>query len=229
MPPRDALAVDHDVLLVEMPAARAHLQGRDLLVEPVALARLLEGEPAPDRLDEVDLPLDQVVPDRRVAVLEVGHVAVRARVERVDDHLGVDRPGDLDAAALERLGQRGDAPVAFADGLRLGQEVGPLAGVEPLGTRRTRGQQLAPARLEGAVQPGHQLERLLAENGLETGKDRRVDLHARGQREVHEISLEGEGRESKKPSTSRRLEPMRVGAVSSRSSGRPKRFTHSVA
>ena len=48
-------------------------------------------------------------------ILEVGHVAVGAGVQRVDDHLRVDRAGDLDAAVEQRRRQVGDAPVAVAD------------------------------------------------------------------------------------------------------------------
>jgi len=137
---------------------------------------------AADRLAEVDLALDLVGPQRRVAVLEVGHVAVGARVEGVDDHLGLHRAGDLHAAAVQRGRNRRDLPVAVADVLRLGKEVGALAGVEPPGTRHARGQQLLAARLEGAVQRGHQFQRRQGEHGLEPGKKRGVDLHALRQR-----------------------------------------------
>ncbi len=47
-----------------------------------------------------DVALDLVLPGRRVRVLEVGHEALGARVERVDDQLAVGRAGDLDAAVL---------------------------------------------------------------------------------------------------------------------------------
>ena len=43
----------------------------------------------------------------RVRVLEVGHEALGARVERVDDELAVGRPGDLDAAVLVVRRRRG--------------------------------------------------------------------------------------------------------------------------
>ena len=67
---------------------------------------------------------------------------------------------------------RRDSPVAVADRLRLGEEVGALAGVEPLGPLGAGREQLLAARLEGAVQLGHQGERRLGEDGLEAGKDR---------------------------------------------------------
>jgi hypothetical protein len=88
---RDRLAVDDHVLLRQMPAARAHEQRRRALVQPVrlALGRHVVDAPA-DRVAQVDLALDVVVPARRVRVLEVRHEHVRARVERVDDHLAVE-------------------------------------------------------------------------------------------------------------------------------------------
>ena len=105
-----------------------------------------------------------------------------------------------------------------------GEEVGPLAGVEALGALDAGGQQLLAARLEGAVQLGDERERRRRQDGLEAGQDRRVDLHAGGQGERH-----GEGPwEAKKSRTSVSWVPMRVGAVPSSSSGRPKRLIQSV-
>ena len=73
--------------------------------------------------------------------------------------LRVDRAGDLDAAALQRRRHRRDLPVAVADRRGLGEEVGALAGVEPLGALGAGREQLLAARLEGAVQLGDELER----------------------------------------------------------------------
>jgi hypothetical protein len=184
----DALAVDGHVLLVEVPAARADLQGGDLVVELVFLAGLvLEAELAADGLVEVDLALDLVVPLRAVGVLEVGHVGIGAGVEGVDDHLGFDRAGDLDAAAFQGLGQRRDLPVAFADVLGLGQEVGHLAGVDAgLALDARLLQQFLAARLEGAVQLGDQFQRLGREDGGVFGGNGGVDLDAGGQGSVPE-------------------------------------------
>ena len=81
---------------------------------------------------QIDLALDHVGPGRRVGVLEVGHEDLGAGIERVDDHLAVDRAGDLDAAVQEVGRDRRDLPVALAECSRLGQEIGQLAGVEAL-------------------------------------------------------------------------------------------------
>ena len=101
-------AVDQDVLLGQVPAARAHEQRRGLLA--AARSALPSGgrevDAAANRVAQVDVALDVVVPLRRVRVLEVGHEDAGARVERVDDHLAVDRAGDLDAAIGDVGGQR---------------------------------------------------------------------------------------------------------------------------
>ena len=75
-------------------------------------------------------PSMQIVPGRRVGVLEIGHEDVGAGIERVDHHLAVDRAGDLDAAIEQILGQRRHRPVGVADALRLGREIGPPAAIE---------------------------------------------------------------------------------------------------
>ena len=66
---------------------------------------------------QVGLALDHVGEHRRGGVLEIGHEHLRAGIERVDDHLAVDRAGDLDPAVEEVGGDRRDLPVAFADRL----------------------------------------------------------------------------------------------------------------
>ncbi len=88
------------MLLRQVPAARPDEQGRELLAERVRLARvrILERDGAPDRVAQIELALDHVGPARRARVLEVGHVDVRARVERIDNHFAIDRAGDLDPA-----------------------------------------------------------------------------------------------------------------------------------
>src|SRR5262245_33343334 len=88
------------------------------------------------------MTLDVVRPGRRVRVLEVGHEHLRARVERVDDHLAIDRPGDLDAAILEVRRNRSDAPVAAAHVRGVGEEVGTLAAVVSLLSRGAAREQL---------------------------------------------------------------------------------------
>jgi hypothetical protein len=120
----DGAAVDLEVALLQVPAARPHEQRRHLVVQPVLLLAAVELDRALERVREVDLSREAVLPGRRVRVLEVGHEHPRAGVQGVDHHLPVDRAGDLDTPVLQRLGDRGDAPVRAADLLRLAQEVG---------------------------------------------------------------------------------------------------------
>src|SRR5213076_163427 len=90
-----------------------------------------------------------VLPGGRVRILEVGHEDVRARVERVDHHLPVDRARDLDAAAPEVARGGRDLPaVVLADMSRLFEEVGQRAGGELALALRAAGEQLEPARVE---------------------------------------------------------------------------------
>lgn len=67
---RDGLAVDGQVLLVEVPAAGARDQRRQLAVRPqlVLLVALLEVDLAPDGVVQVDLAVDHVVPGGRARV-----------------------------------------------------------------------------------------------------------------------------------------------------------------
>ena len=74
--------------------------------QPVGLA-LVAGEVdrAVQRVLQVELAGDHVVPQRGVGVLEVGQPHLGARVERVDRHLLVGRPGDLDPP-VDQAGRR---------------------------------------------------------------------------------------------------------------------------
>ena len=133
-----------------------------------------------DRVDEVDVAADLVGPGRGVGVLEVGHEAARAGVERVDHELAVGRAGDLDAPVAEVGGRLGDAPLALADLARLGAEVERAAAQQLRGALAPRRQQLAPARLEARVQLADEVERIAAEHLLQLLLARRRDLDAHG-------------------------------------------------
>jgi hypothetical protein len=161
-----------------VPAARAHEQRRHLVAQPV-LAPVVAGEldRAGDRVGEVDLTLHDVAPRRRERVLEVGHEAARPRVERVDDHLAIDGPGDLDAAIAVVGGRRGDLPVASADVDRLGREAERLAVGDPRAALRAGVEQLAPARLEALVQRAEEGQSLVGENAGGRGGGEHVDGH----------------------------------------------------
>ena len=165
----------------QMPAARAHDQHRRLVGELIALLRLGIGEAelAGPAVLQVDLAFDVVRPGRRVGVLEIRHEDVGAGIERVDDHLAVDRPGDLHAAVSQIVRDRRDAPVlVVADHLGAGPEIRQFAGVIALlllGARRE--QPLAP-RLELAMQVGEEAQRRRREHLGVAGAERRLDLDA---------------------------------------------------
>jgi hypothetical protein len=164
----DRLAVDEHVPLGEVPAARAHEQHRRVVSEAIGLLPGVELDRALDRVRQVRLALDAVAPGRRVGVLEVGHEAARARVERVDDHLAVDRPGDLHAPVLQ-VGRHGrHAPVALAHLARLGKEVGELAVVQPRLALRAGGEESVPRAVEASVQLGDECQRVGAQDLLVT-------------------------------------------------------------
>ena len=106
----DGGAVDHEVLLVEVPAAGAHHDGGETPVgaQRVLLAlRVREGDGPADRVAEVDLAADHVVPVGSTRVLHVGQPDPGAGVEGVDRHLAVGRAGHLDAAVDEVRRRRG--------------------------------------------------------------------------------------------------------------------------
>jgi hypothetical protein len=149
------------VLLDQMPSARPHEQRGDAVAQPVrpSVRRLVGDRPAHGRL-HVGLTLHDVLPQRRVRVLEVGHEDARAGVERVDDHLAVDGAGDLDAAILQVVGRGRDRPVTLADRTGVGKKVRPRPGAQRVLAPSPGLQQLAPARLEATREVGDERERV---------------------------------------------------------------------
>jgi hypothetical protein len=132
---------------------------------------------------------DDVVPRRRVRVLEVGHEDPGAGVQRVDDHLAVDGAGDLDAAVEEVGRQRRDGPRALAHRLRLVEEARALAGVEAALPVAAAGQQLVAPAGEVAHEPGHEIESVSRQDrpvgvlertsNLEPARETRAEGHGR--------------------------------------------------
>ncbi len=179
-PAGDRRTIDQHVLLGQMPPARTHEERRELVTELVRLAfGADEVDLAANRVAQVDLALDVVVPLRRVGVLEVGHEHVGAGVERVDDHLAIDRPGNLDTAVLNIGRNRRANPIALAYDVRFGQEVRQLAGVEiPLPLRALCEQFGAPPA-EGALQARSKVDGLRRQDrGIFRG-DAALDFNAR--------------------------------------------------
>ena len=151
------LAVDQNMFLGQVPASRTHEEDGGLFVQPVGLAfRRRVVDPAADRIAQIDVALEVVVPLRRVRVLEVGHEHARAGVERIDDHLAVDRSGDLDAAIHDVGRDRCAGPVAFADRTRLGEEIRQGSRVEFSLAPRPACQQFRASATECALQLGRE-------------------------------------------------------------------------
>ena len=74
------IELDQGVGFRQVPAARAHHQGRDLVLQRIGLAgrRVGEADLAGPAVLQVRLALDHVRPRRRGGVLEVGHEHLRA-------------------------------------------------------------------------------------------------------------------------------------------------------
>ena len=110
-----------------MPAARPHDQHRGLVGRAGSACRFRIGEAdlAGPAVLQVDLAFDVVRPGRRIGILEIRHEDVGAGIERVDDHLAVDRAGDLDAAVMQIGWDRRDPPgIVIADMFGLARKSG---------------------------------------------------------------------------------------------------------
>ncbi|CAH1668847.1 hypothetical protein CHELA40_13198 [Chelatococcus asaccharovorans] len=171
-------AVDRHMLLQEMPAARTDDQRRRLVRELVRLAggRIGEIDAALPAVPQIDLALDHIGPGRRGCILEIRHEHLRPAVERVDDHLAIDRTGDLDPAIEEVARDGRDLPVTLADVPGLGQEVGRLPGVKGLLPLRSQREEAATRCIKAAMQIGQETqggwsEYLIAACDRSTGND----------------------------------------------------------
>jgi hypothetical protein len=172
------LAVDFDVPLLEVPAPRSDEEHSDVVFQHVPLVPRVERDRALDGVGQVPLAAEDVLPRRRVRILEVGHVHPSTRVEGVDHHLPVaGGTGDLDATVLEVRRDRGDAPVALTDGARRLEEVGELAGSDALLALGAGEQELLPSAGELALERHDEVERLGCENARLVA---RVDGRVRG-------------------------------------------------
>ena len=147
------VAVYGDVPFRQVPAARAYHQSRRVGADAVELALWgVEFQRAVDRVAQIDLAIQLIGKAGRGGILEVGHEHLRAGVQRVDDHLALDRAGDFHTAVLQSRGNGGHGPVAFADLPRIWPEVRQDARVVTGLTFTSSFQQLPAPRFGKTVQ-----------------------------------------------------------------------------
>ena len=176
---RDGCAVNLDMFLHQVPTPRAHDQSGDGIVEAVLFAfGTLEPDGAVNGIAQVDLALDGILPGGTVAVLEIGHVGVRPRIEGVDHHLAVHRSGDLHPPVAEIGGHRRHFPVAFPDVTGLLQEIGQRARIDLRLDPIAAFQQFPPPSIETPGQGLHEGQRLGGHNGIEFRGQRPGDGNA---------------------------------------------------
>ena len=128
----DALTIDQGMFFIQMPAAWPHHQRRHLVIESIHLAILFQRNRTPHRIAQIDLSLNLIVPIRGIAILEIGHVRIRTRVQGIDNHLAFHRPGNLDPTTLQVSRQRCNRPVTFANRAGRGQKIRALACIQSL-------------------------------------------------------------------------------------------------
>ena len=122
------------------------------------------GDGAVDRIAQVDLTLDHLVPGRCQRILEVRHEHLDVGVEGVDHHLALDRAGDLHAAILQVGGNAAHRPVSGADVGGFRQKIGQLAAVDAGLARHTLFQQFVPLGSKAFHQFGYQGHRIRRQN-----------------------------------------------------------------
>ncbi len=148
------LAIHEDVLLGQMPTPRAYDDGRSGVGQAVALpGRRREVELPLDRVPQVELALDHVLPQRRVGVLVVGEPHLGAGVERVDRHLRVGRTRDLGSPVDQpRRGLSHPPRVIRPDGCRVGKKAQRATGRQVVVPAPAPLEEAEPASVEAPVQ-----------------------------------------------------------------------------
>ena len=224
----DALAVDRHVLLVEVPAARADLQRRDLVVELVAL-RSAGDDCSNDSVRRIAWPM-LIWPwiwfvhngefESSKSVMYESAPELKALMTILASTGPV--------ISTRRQCSAGGTGAIFQSPARIAAVAARKSGRSPASRRLARSTRAASSSLRRGSNARCSLATSASagggEHGLEAGQDRRVDRHSGGQGERH-----GEGPwEAKKSSTSVSFVPMRVGRAPSSSSGRPKRLIQRV-
>src|SRR5260370_12066363 len=146
---RDRLPLHQKVLFVQVPSSWPNKQSCRIGSKLILLSlRTLVLNRSSNRIAQIVLAVNIVTPGRRIRVLEVGHEHIGPRVQRIDDHLAIDRPGNFHAAIAQVPRYRGDLPVALADSSRVRQKVRKLAVIDVLLYGSPPRQQFLPPGLE---------------------------------------------------------------------------------
>jgi len=141
------------VLFVQMPASRPRKQSCRIGPKLIALSlRTLELNGSTNCVPQIVLAFDVVIPGRRIRVFEVGHEHIGAGVQRVDDHLAIDRPGNFHAAVAQIPRDGRYFPVACTDCSRLRQKIRKLALIDFPLHGSAPGQQFLPPGFEASRQ-----------------------------------------------------------------------------
>src|SRR5438309_2370724 len=155
-----------------------HLEGRG--------TRELQGPP--HRVEQVQLALDDVPPRGRVRVLEIGHEHLGARVQGIDHHLPIGRPGDLDLSIVQVRGKRSNLPRPLTDRGRLRKEVEHVAAIDPNLALCAAMQEILTRPIEVAMQVREEREGFAGEDRAVPSDYRCADLCAFDGWSLHAVS-----------------------------------------
>src|SRR5260221_4748799 len=146
---RDRLAVHQEMPFDQVPSPGPHKERCWIGPNLITLSlRTLVPNCSTDRVPQIVLAFNSDITGRRNRVLEVSYENVGSRVQRVDDHLAIDRPGNFHAAIAQVFGYRRNVPIALPDSSRLRQKVRKLAVIDVLLHGSPPRQQFLPPGLE---------------------------------------------------------------------------------
>jgi hypothetical protein len=184
----DLFSVDQNVFLIKVPTARANKQHRGFLVQFIFFSfRAPKSDRTPDRVAQIDLAFDHVLPSRRIGVLEIGHEHFRAGVQRVDHHFTVGRARDLNPAVAQIVWDRRAAPVMLANFLGRGQEVREFASIKAQLSNLPRAERFITPGAKLALQLRHECERVRRKDLRKLRCDRGRDLQSGRQSRLHPL------------------------------------------
>src|SRR6185437_12528082 len=138
----------------QMPTARTNEQNCRLVDQSVPLAglRVSKRNRPSYRVAKIQLAFNEVLPCWGCGVLEVRHENLGATVQRIDDHLAVNRSGNLHAAIKQIFRHRCDRPFRLANLTCFRKKVRALSRVQSFQTVFASFQQLLTTRSKPVLQ-----------------------------------------------------------------------------